>query len=460
MSGLLDSLTSASSALNAQRMGMDVVGQNIANVNTPGYSRRQLVLAEIPATDPSSAGRGAEVVSVQGLRDPIVADRLRSEQQAQSFSDAQVQSLSTLQTAVGLPGSGLDATLSSFFDAFSTLASDVTSPNSRAAVVSAGQSLASGFNNLSNQIAAARQDADSTIRADIDQVNTLAQQVASYNGQIRTTAAGSAAVESLKDSRDVALTQLAQLVGVTVNEQTDGSVDVALSSGQSLVVGDTAFAVSATSAPPSGYAAISVQGTDVTSQLTQGEVGGLLQVRDTTLSGYATQLDQLAYDVATQVNAIHATGYDASGNPAGNFFVAPTAVAGAAQALAVAPTVAANPQLVAGSGTGASGDNQIASAIANLRNVRAMSGGTATAAEAWAQIVYNVGAGVSSAQADSQTHAQIVQQLQQLRDSTSGVSLDEEAAWLMKYQSAYQASARYFTTVDTALDTLMQMVVL
>jgi flagellar hook-associated protein 1 FlgK len=124
----------------------------------------------------------------------------------------------------------------------------------------------------------------------------------------------------------------------------------------------------------------------------------------------------------------------------------------------VSAAVAADSALVAGSGTGSAGDNQVARAIAALRDGRVLSGGTATPIEAWAQFVYRVGGDVASARASSETRDQVVLQLQRLRDSVSGVSLDEEAAHLMRYQRSYEANARYFTTIVDTLDTLMQMV--
>lgn len=458
MSGLFESLTSAANAMDAQRMGLDVVGQNLANVNTPGYSRRTLILGELPPTDPRNAGRGVEVLQVQAQRDRFVEDRLRREQSGAAFTDAQIQSLSALQAGIGLPGAGLDAKLGAFFDAFNTLANDVTSPTARDGVVAQGKSLAQTFDDLTNRIVAGRTDADNTIRGAVDQINTLASQVAALNNRI--TGANGFDVEALRDQRSVLLTKLSQIAGVTITERADGPVDVAIGQGLALVVGKDSFHLDVSSSLPSGLATISIGGSDITSELNQGQIGGLLEVRDTILPSYTNRLDQLAYDIATQVNALHAGGVDANGNPGGNFFVPPGGVAGAAAAFGVDPALSADSRLVAGSSTGSAGDNQTARAIAGLRDARVMSGGTVTASEAWAQFVYHVGADFSSAQSVGDTHSHVVQQLQTLRDSASAVSMDEEAAWLMKYQRAYEASARYFTTVNTAIDTLMQMVVL
>src|SRR5215831_4028380 len=156
MSGLFQSLTSASNALDAQRMGLDVVGQNLANVNTPGYARRILVLGELPPTDPTNAGRGVQVLQVQAQRDVFIENRLRNEQQGASFTDAQLQNLTSLQAGIGLPGQGLDASLGGLFDSFSQLATDVTSVPARDAVVANGQNVAQGFNTLAQRIQNAR----------------------------------------------------------------------------------------------------------------------------------------------------------------------------------------------------------------------------------------------------------------------------------------------------------------
>jgi len=456
MSGLFQSLTSAANALDAQRMGLDVVGQNMANVNTPGYARRKLILGELPPTDPNNAGRGVEVLMIQAQRDMFIENRLRQEQQGASFSNAQMQSLMYVQAGIGLPGGGLDATMNGLFDSFSAFATDVTSTPVRDNVVAQGRNVAQTFNTIAQRITSARVDADGRVRAAVDEINSLASQIAALNGRIAT--ANNADVETLRDQRNVALSRLAELAGVNVAETGSGSVTVSLGSGTPLVVEATVFHLDMSPSTPSAMGALSIGGQDITSQFDEGMIGALLQLRDTVLPGYMTRLDQLAYDVATQVNAVHSAGFDANGNAAGDFFVQPGAVAGAAAAMAVDPGLAANSLLLAGSSTGAAGDNQTAQALAALRDARVMSGGTATAGEAWGQFVYHVGADIAVAQSQSETHDQVVLQLQRLRDSASGVSMDEEAAWLMKYQRAYEANARFFTTVNSAIDTLMQMV--
>jgi flagellar hook-associated protein 1 FlgK len=158
------------------------------------------------------------------------------------------------------------------------------------------------------------------------------------------------------------------------------------------------------------------------------------------------------------VNGVHAAGFDATGAPAGDFFAPLGGVAGAAAALAVDPALVADSRLVAASSTGEAGDNQTARALAALRDAAVTAGGTMHVFDAWSELVFAVGSDAAAARAAQSGHALVLRQLEQLRAQTSGVSYDEEAAHLMRYQRAYEASARYFTTIVDTIDTLMEMV--
>ncbi|MEZ5316945.1 MAG: flagellar hook-associated protein FlgK [Vicinamibacterales bacterium] len=454
MSGLFDNLTSASRSLRAHQLGIEVAGENLANLNTPGYSRKTLDLAEVPPTDYYRAGRGVDVVQIRSVRDEFIEARLRREGQGASRDNAVVDGLSAFEASIGPAGRSLDAKLNGLFDAFSSLASDVTSVPLRDQAVRSADDLAQAFRYYAGQVDVSRRDADGTIRASVGEINQLAQQVATLNKQI---AAGAAASQTLIDQRGVALSRLSELADIGVVTRPDGAVDVTIGHGRGLVVGETAYDLGIVNSSPGAWATLTVAGSDVTSEITGGQIGGLLHVRDTLLPAYGASLDQLAYDVATAVNAAHGAGYDGTGAPAGNLFVPPGAVAGAAAAFAVDPGVLADSQLVAGSSTGTAGDNGAARALAALRDANITTGGTATAEEAWGQIVFRTGTDIAVARSSAQSRGQVVDQLQRLRDQASGVSLDEEAADLIRYQRAYQANARYFQTIVDTLDTLLQL---
>src|SRR5262249_55230684 len=201
-----------------------------------------------------------------------------------------------------------------------------------------------------------------------------------------------------------------------------------------------------------------LQDVDVTSQLTGGEIGGMLQVRDTLVPAYQAQLDQLAYSVATQVNTLHQAGTRLTRAPNQTFFTPPPGATGAASSLAVDSTLAGDPKLVAASSTGTAGDNQTALAIAKLQSTGFVGANGATPSDAWSQLVYTVGQDTAAATSAQTNQQQVITQLTQLRDAVSKVSTDDEAAQLIKYQQAYLANARYFSVINNTLDNLMTMV--
>ena len=178
-------------------------------------------------------------------------------------------------------------------------------------------------------------------------------------------------------------------------------------------------------------------------------------MRDQAIPNYLAQLDTLAHDVATAVNALHVTGFDQSGTPGGAFFVAPGGVAGAAAALQVDPAVVADSSRVAAAGVASPGDNALARQLANLRDVPLSNGRTPSAA--WTGLVYRVGSDVQQATRELGSRREIVHQIETLRDSVSGVSIDEEAAMMMRFQRAYEANARFFTVIDEVLQTLLSL---
>ena len=452
MSGLFTTLNAASRALAAQDYGLNVTGQNIANLNTEGYSRRTVDLQEVAP----GAGGGVNAASARAQRDALLETRIRQAYPAGQQQSAIATSLGVVETTLGSPGQSIDGQLTAFFNTFASLAQDPTSSIARDGVVQQGQLLARAFNLMSTNLADARTAADSQIRSGVEQINALAAQIAALNASIGN--AGGADVETLRDQQGVALKTLSGLADVTVGQQADGTASVSIGTGRALVVGGDAYALGIGSAGIGGLATITSGGVDITSEIGRGTVGGELLVRDQYVPGYQARLDQLAFGVAQQVNTLHAAGYDANGHTGQAFFTPLGSAAGAAAALAVDPTLAGDSSLVAASSTGTAGDNQTAKAIANLRDARTMSGGTASLSDVWSQLVFRVGSDSQTAQAQQQSSQQIVDQIAKLRDQVSGVSLDEESANMLKFQRAYQANARLFSAVDQTLTTLMGMV--
>jgi flagellar hook-associated protein 1 FlgK len=457
MSGLFGTLTLASRSLAAQQFGLEMVGQNISNVNTDGYSRRVVDFAAVPPTDRLDPGGGVEVSGVRSIRDNLLERRLWQEIPEQQKNSAMADSLQVVEVALGDAGQSLDDKLTQFFDSFSALAEDPTSSTARQQVLLQGQAIGSAFGDMVGRLNLAQRDADSRVRGVVDQINSLATKISTLNVSIAKAGGSGADIQTLKDQQNEAVKTLSGLMKVDVLERQDGGVDITFGLGRPLIIGDTPFALSAAPTGPLGLSTITSNGVDVASEIKSGTLGGLLQVRDTTIPGYISRLDDIAYTLNQQVNTLHSSGFDLNGAAGLPFFTPLGAAAGAASALTVDAAVAADPSKIAAAAVNTAGDNQVARQLANLRDSRVMFGGTATLHDAWGRLVYQAGTDSQVAQAETSNREEIVRQVQALRDSVSGVSLDEEAANMIKFQRAYEANARFFNTVNSALDVLLSL---
>ena len=292
------------------------------------------------------------------------------------------------------------------------------------------------------------------------EINALAAQIAEVNLAYGAVAPGQQSLH-LKDQLTALVHQLSELVDVDVLERPSGAVDITFGQGRALVVGQFTYALEAVPGPPNSLSAIMAGDRDVTAEITGGRLSGALAARDTFIPDYMTRLDELAYEVVQQVNTAHNAGFDLLGAAGGDFFSfsqAPVGTAGAARAMRVDAAVAADGRLIAAAGVALAGDNATARAIAQLRDARVLDGNTATMLEGWSQLAYRVGRDVRTAEDARDSRHEIVRQVEALRDQVSGVSLDEEAAKMLKFQRAYEANAKFFTVIDETLMTLLSLV--
>jgi flagellar hook-associated protein 1 FlgK len=254
------------------------------------------------------------------------------------------------------------------------------------------------------------------------------------------------------------LRSLNNLVNVDVVQRNDGGVDITVGSGRALVIADEVYPLEAVSQPPNGLAAVMAGGMDITRELRGGRIVGALEARDVNIPDYMTRLDTIAYELANQVNAIHQAGFDQLGNTNQDFF-APLATAdGAARLIRIDAAVAADSRLIAAAGVNEVGDNGAAKQLANLRDALVLEGNSATLVDSWSHFAFRVGRDTRAALDGSKAQSDIVEQIDALRDAVSGVSLDEEAVNMIKFQRAYEANARFFSTIDQTLTILFSIV--
>jgi flagellar hook-associated protein 1 FlgK len=306
--------------------------------------------------------------------------------------------------------------------------------------------LAGDFNSAANQIAQLSSSLNQQVVGDVNQVNSLTATVASLNAQIASLSPNADA-GTLEDQRQLAIAQLSKLVGLDQIATSQNGITLTTSSGALLVSGNQSFAVSTTQVGGTTDVLAGDPSQNVTSNLTGGDLGGVLQARDTELPAYSSALDSLAYGIGTQVNQQNELGVDSSGNPGQAIFTLPASRVGAAASIQVLPT---DPGAIATAKAGeGSAANDNATALANLSTANIV--GNQTASSFLASFLGQIGSDTAGATTNNTAQQATLTQLTTQRDTLSGVSLDQEAANLTQYQRSYQAASQVFNIVDALM---------
>ena len=460
MGSLSASLNIAAQSLDAEQTAIQTTTNNIANVNTPGYSREVANFEDNPPVEIGNLtlGSGVDISQVTSLRDAVLDLRVNQETQQQGALNSLVSSGQQIQSLFNeTSGAGLQAPLTAFFNSLSALSANPSDPSTRQAVLTAAQNLASAFNQTSNNLTQIQQGEDLSVTQSVSQINTLTSQLAAVNVQVVAATGAGQNSGPLVDQQQQLLNQLSNLIDVSSINAGNGSLTLTTSSGAPLVVGGQSFQLTTQANPTTGFQDVYSQGTDITTAITGGELAGEIQTRDQQIPSILSSLDSLASTLATAVNTQNAQGYDLNGNAGGNIFVPPPAGGvGAAASLAVAIT---DPSLIAASGgpaPGSAGDNTNANALLAIQNQTIDSGQTPL--NAYSNLVFQIGNQVSTAQSNQNSGSLVLQQLQNLQAGVSGVDINEESANLIRFQSAYTASAQISGIIDTLLQTTIDMV--
>jgi flagellar hook-associated protein 1 len=456
MSSLNASLASALSGLIADQGAMAATTNNVANVNTPGYSREVPVLEASDPVElsPLTFGTGVTLQSIESIRDPILESQIQQQTQSQGQFSTLTSALQQTQVNFTTSSSDIGTSISNFFNSINQLATEPSDSSLRQGVLTAADNLATSFNTTANNLTQQQTSLDLSVVQQVGQINQLTQQIAQLNTQVSNLENVGESAGTFVDQRQQAIDQLSSLVDVSVIPS-DNSLTLTTANGAPLVMGQQSFQLQ-TETNSAGLHDIYSAGNDITSQITSGQMGGTLQARDQEIPAIQKQLDTLASGLANAVNGVQAKGYDLNGKAGTNLFNAPPASGvGAAASLSVAIT---DPSLIAASSDGTAGSNGNAQAMYALSNQANIAGQTPT--DYYSGIVFNVGNAASSASAEQTASGQVLQQLNDQRASVSGVSLDEEAANMVQYQDAYSASAQVISAINDMMYTTIQMTTL
>lgn len=318
---------SAISALGLNSQAISVAANNIANVNTPGYSRQTVNVESRGAAIVGGVelGFGAQLSSVSSVVDRFTEVRLREAESRNGYSESQSEVLFQLEQEFNeLNGNGLSDSITNFLNSFQELSTDPESRTARLNVLNQAGIVTDKFNSLSNRLTDAREQIDASITSTVDRINILTSEIADLNTQIKNFADGGAL--SLRDQRTQKVRELSQYTDVSAIETSDGTFQVYAANGRQLVNGAYTGTLSTQVNTNNDnlldiyFQLGSETPSNITSSLSNGKLAGLINVRDNTISGYQDQLDEMAYEMATEVNLIHRSGYNLEGNTLIEFF--------------------------------------------------------------------------------------------------------------------------------------------
>ena len=315
------------SGLKASQTNLSVTGQNISNVNTPGYSRQTAVQA---ARDPSFTGagyigNGTSVVDVQRVYNEFLTNQVRSSTAINSEVTAFQTQMEELNTLLSGTATGITPGLQNFFDALQTSIEDPASLPARQLFLSESEGLASRFNTVQTRLSTQTEFIGQQMGTLTGQVSRLAESIAQYNDSIGRAVANGSEPNDLFDARDEAVRQLSELIGVTVVPQDGSSINIFVGSGQPLVVGKEASSLQVVrgTADPSRAEVQLVSGGSaqgITSLISGGQLGGLIRYRQDVLDQALNSVGRLALSIASEVNDQLGQGLDINGQAGGQLF--------------------------------------------------------------------------------------------------------------------------------------------
>jgi flagellar hook-associated protein 1 FlgK len=445
-------------ALSAQQLGIAVTGQNISNVNTQGYSRQRVQLAEsLPSNIAGfSLGTGVSVAGIETFRDMFIESRLQTETGIAGRLTARRDALAPVEVALqGGESGGLQNAMAKFFGAFRDLEASPQSVPLRSVVAQAGEGLASAFRATRTRIEDIQRATDGQLRSSVENVNVIAEKIADLNGKIRIAESTGGNASPLIDQRGELVREIADLTGARSVPNADGTLTITIGDGRALVSGDIATPLTIVNTPPTGFASVEIGGGPAV--FDEGRLKGLNEALNE-MSVQLADLDALAGQVVARVNALHSAGTDLDGNPGTNFFDATAPVTAAN--MRIDPAIAANPRGVVASPLTQPGQNgTVAGEIAGLLTDPGTSVGSRSGSfsSIFSSMVSDAGESIRNAEDGLVTQAAIIAQVSAQRDAVSGVSLDEEAINLMQYQRAFEAAARFMRVADEMTQTILSL---
>ena len=458
-------LNVARTALITQQKALDITANNIANVNTEGYSRQRLNMEQNEPVryEGGTLGTGVRANrTIQRIYDRFLAGQIAGAASQQGRWDAQLETLEKAELMFDdASGYGLNGAMTEFWNSWQDVANNPSGYTERATLLANTENLTMVFNKLSRDLSQVQGDSDLSIKGAVDSINGLTSEIASLNLKIAEVEAGNEhSANAFRDQRDLKLNALSSLVDVNSFEDADGYLTIITANGHTLVDRTRSWDLT-TETNANGFQDIFWESSsgaqqNITSDLSTGKLKGWIEARDVIIPEYLTRLDDMAVAMANAVNTQHNSGLDRNGDPGLDFFSPFTG----ASDITVNGLIVNDTNLIAAAADteGVPGGNSNAIAVAEIQHRLLMSGGSATIDDFFNGLVSDVGWFVSQAKVNMDHQSTVSLQLATYREEVSGVSMDEEMVNMVQFQSAYNAAAKLVSTVDEMLNTLIAMV--
>ncbi len=485
---MADLLGIGKSGLFASKKSLEVTGHNLANVNTEGYSRQKVVQGTaVPvSTGGFVQGTGVRVKDIQRYNDEFIEKRLNGAIASNKFYESRSEQLAQIESIFNeLDSDGLNQTLNKFFNAFRELANQPENETIRSVVKDNASLVVKDFHRIRETLDAQATNIDKKINTAVSEVNQILHQVADINQKITALEAQQGETGDYRDQRDLALRNLAQHFKVhTYTDEKNRFVVTAQGIG-TLVTGTNVQEL-ATIAENKENSSNNMSGSveivlrdrpsqKITDTFQSGSLASIIKTRNSDLRKLQDDIDNISYEFASSVNSIHRQGFvnrkiemseegkpnlfDKYGPTTGlDFFELPLSRDGASAKIEIASAINDDlSNIAAGMAPNSPGDNRVAIAISKLQHERILGDKSITLEEKYLQTIGNIGLEAGKARLDAEQSAGILAQTNGFRERLSGVSIDEETANMVRYQHAYEASAKMMQAADEMFKTVLDL---
>ncbi|MDD2465906.1 MAG: flagellar hook-associated protein FlgK [Desulfobulbus sp.] len=463
MTSLLNALNAGKTSLLTNQKSIEIVGNNIANVNTEGYSRQRAELSQIPAVNFGDffVGQGVTVSNVTRDYSVFINRQLQDKTIEYGEEAGKSNSLAELERIFSVGEDNLASQINDFFDAWQELTANPSGEVERDVVIQRGQLLGEAFTSITNELDTVVSNMNTEISGEVDYINEKIGEIAKLNDRISLVEISGQTANAARDQRDLIVKDLSETLGIETYTDNRDMLCVQLPGGMPLVQGNMVSTIKTVTVGTDVSLQLETTGVtmDIDLQNLGGKFKGMFEMRDVFIADLQSNLNTLAIDLTSTVNAQHYEGFGSDQVNHRLFFndisalpVGQVASRNVALAISNASEVAA-----AGNPEAAPGDNKNALAIAQLEIDHHMGTTGDTFDNFFAKMVANVGIEAARNELALSGAKDATVQLQNLRDGYSGVSLEEEMIDLIQFQRGFESSAKFLSTVDEMMNALLQL---